>query len=85
MFLGRDFGHARNFSEHIAALIDVEIKSIVDQAYEKCQELISTSLDKLHGVANYLLAHETMDSDTFETFFETGSFPDNVDPEPVET
>ncbi len=82
VFLGRDFGHARNYSEEIASKIDSEIKSIVDNAYQKCAELITGKLDKLHGVANYLLANETMDADSFNTFFETGVIPERRVPEP---
>jgi cell division protease FtsH len=72
VFLGRDYTAARNFSEETGATIDREIKSIVDKAYERCESILKGSLETLHNVANYLLDNETMDSETFETFFNTG-------------
>ncbi|MDR1693032.1 MAG: ATP-dependent metallopeptidase FtsH/Yme1/Tma family protein, partial [Oscillospiraceae bacterium] len=75
VFLGRDFAAARNFSEETGALIDREIKSIVDKAYERCELILRDSLDILHSVAEYLLENETMDSETFERFFDTGRIP----------
>lgn len=75
VFFGRDFAQTRNYSEKIASQIDDEIKTIVDQANDRCEILINASIDKLHGIAKYLLEHETMDADTFETFFTTGELP----------
>ncbi len=72
VFLGRDYGHQRSCSEQTAAMIDTEIKSIVDRAYVSCQEILISKMAILHGVAEYLLTHETMDSSIFETFFDTG-------------
>lgn len=74
VFLGRDFTSTRNYSESVAAQIDNEIKQLIDSAYKKCEEILSREIKKLHAVANYLLANETMDADTFNTFFETGAF-----------
>jgi cell division protease FtsH len=76
VFLGRDFASTRNYSESVASKIDSEIKRIIDSAYERCKEILTREIEKLHSVAEYLLEHETMDSDTFERFFETGSFSD---------
>jgi cell division protease FtsH len=75
VFLGRDFAAARNFSEETGALIDREIKSIVDKAYARCEDILRGSMDILHSVAEYLLENETMDSETFERFFDTGRVP----------
>ena len=74
VFLGRDLASTRNYSENVASKIDSEIKRIIDNAYERCKEILTREIDKLHAVAGYLLEHETMDSDTFERFFATGSF-----------
>ena len=73
-FPGRDLASTRNYSENVASKIDSEIKRIIDNAYERCKEILTREIDKLHAVAGYLLEHETMDSDTFERFFATGSF-----------
>ncbi len=78
VFLGRDFAAARNFSEETGALIDREIKSIVDKAYARCEEILKGSLDILHSVAEYLLEHETMDRETFERFSLTGLVPEKA-------
>jgi cell division protease FtsH len=72
VFLGRDLAHARNFSEETGAMIDREIKTLVDKAYNRCESILRDSLKILHSVAEYLLDNETMDSETFETFFNTG-------------
>ena len=79
IFLGRDFASTRNYSESVASKIDSEIKRIIDSAYERCKEILTREIDKLHAVAEYLLEHETMDSETFERFFETGTFSEYDD------
>ncbi len=75
VFLGRDFQQTRNYSEDVAAKIDSEIKAIIDAAYLECETILGENLAMLHGIANYLLENETMDSDTFECFFSTGDLP----------
>ncbi|MDO4562658.1 MAG: ATP-dependent zinc metalloprotease FtsH [Clostridia bacterium] len=69
VFLGRDFSQGRNYSERVAAMIDEEIKRIVDDCYKKCEELIKDNIDKLHSVANALLEKEKLDSFEFEEAF----------------
>ena len=76
VFLGRDYGHTRNYSEQIAAKIDTEIKSFIDSAYERCQEILTANIDKLHGVAKYLLEHEIMDAPTFANYIAEGVLPE---------
>lgn len=79
IFLGRDFASTRNYSENVASAIDTEIKKIIDSAYARCEEILAREIDKLHAVAGYLLEHETMDSETFERYFKTGSFEADVE------
>lgn len=69
IFLGRDFAQTRNYSESIAAQIDEEIKLIIDEAYSRCESILHKHIDKLHAIADYLLKNETMDAETFQTFF----------------
>ena len=69
VFLGRDFASRNNFSESMAALIDEEVKSIIDTAYAKCTSILNENMDKLHEVAEYLLEHEVMDDKTFYALF----------------
>ncbi|MDR3207268.1 MAG: ATP-dependent zinc metalloprotease FtsH [Oscillospiraceae bacterium] len=66
VFLGRDLGHVRNYSEQMASRIDQEISAFIDAAYRRCEEILRGSMDLLHKVANYLLEHETMDGPAFE-------------------
>ncbi|MCL2082488.1 MAG: ATP-dependent zinc metalloprotease FtsH [Oscillospiraceae bacterium] len=81
VFLGRDLTTSRNFSEETGAMIDREIKAIVDKAYIRCESILNDCMTQLHGVAEYLLENETMDSATFEKFFTTGTLPDEASPE----
>jgi len=65
VFLGRDYGHTKSYSEKVAAEIDEEIKRIVEEAYERCRQLLEENMDILNLTAEYLLEHEVMDHDTF--------------------
>ena len=69
VFIGRTMGHSRGYSEAVAAQIDQEVKDLVDGAYRRCQDILEAQRDKLEQVAQYLLEHETMDGDTFKTYF----------------
>ncbi len=69
VFLGRDFAHYKNYSEEIAALIDREVKSIIDSAYEKVQGLLRENVSKLHGIANALLEKERLEGPEFEEIY----------------
>ncbi|MBP3579913.1 MAG: zinc metalloprotease, partial [Clostridia bacterium] len=66
VFLGKDFGSTRDFSEKIAADIDNEVKSIIDKAYKRAEEILNSHRDKLDFTAEYLIEHEVMDEDQFE-------------------
>ncbi|MDL2288153.1 ATP-dependent zinc metalloprotease FtsH [Oscillospiraceae bacterium OttesenSCG-928-F05] len=79
VFLGRDLATARNYSEEVAANIDKEIKRIIDEAYRRCEQILRDNIEKLRGVAAYLLAYETMDSETFEKYMDHGTFPEGAD------
>jgi len=70
VFIGRSMGQARPYSEQVAAEIDEEVKAIIDGAYQRCEELLRADSEKLTKVAEYLLAHETMDGDTFKAYME---------------
>jgi cell division protease FtsH len=65
IFLGRDFNTARNYSETVAAIIDEEVKKIIDNAYEQCRELLEHYLDKLHTVAQGLFQEEKLSGEQF--------------------
>ena len=80
VFIGRDYGHTKIYSEQTASMIDNEIKSIVDKAYQYCTEILSSNMQKLHDIADYLLRHETMDGPAFEHYFTTGQMPEHATP-----
>ena len=69
VFLGRDLAHTKNYSEQTAALIDAEVKRIVDTAYKMAREILSANIDKLHIVAGILLEKEKIDGDEFDRVF----------------
>ncbi len=66
VFLGKDYGHARNYSESVAAQIDEEVKNIIETAYTDCADILNANMDKLHLLANYLLKFEKIDGADFE-------------------
>lgn len=70
VFLGRDLNNTRNYSETVATAIDKEIRKLVDIAYEKCSEILSTHIDQLHLVAQYLIRREKVDGQEFKDLME---------------
>ena len=74
IFIGRDFGTTKSYSEETAAAIDEEVKAIFDQAAAKCEQILTEHADQLRAVAEYLLVNETLDGAEFEYFFEHGEF-----------
>ena len=71
VFLGRDLAHSKTYSEETAAIIDEEVKRIVDTAYERAKKILSDNIDKLHIVAGILLEKEKIDGEEFEKVFES--------------
>ncbi|GAA0820156.1 ATP-dependent zinc metalloprotease FtsH [Clostridium tertium] len=70
VFLGRNLGHGRNFSEEVGAEIDKEVKRFIDEAYERAETLLSQNINKLHAVAATLLEKEKIDGAEFVRIFE---------------
>lgn len=66
VFLGRDYGSTPDYSDRVAGEIDEEIRVLIEDAMKKCEELISTHIDKLHEIAKYLMVHEKMDGIEFD-------------------
>jgi cell division protease FtsH len=69
VFIGRDLGRTRNYSEEVAAEIDKEMRTFIDKAYSKAEKLLSENINKLHKVAEALLDKETLDGNEFEEIF----------------
>jgi len=69
VFLGREIGEQRNYSDEIAKQIDEEVRAIIDRAYERASQVLETHRDRLEALAQKLIAEETVDSTAFETIF----------------
>lgn len=79
VFLGKDFGRTRNYSEEIAASIDKEMRKIIDTAYEKGENLIRENIDKLHAIAETLMERESLNAIEFEVIFQGKKLPPITD------
>ncbi len=82
VFIGRDMGHTKNYSEETAAKIDAEIHRIIADAYRKTEEILNAHMPKLHEVAAYLMKHEKMSGEVFDQIMD-GTFAEPVE-EPQE-
>ena len=69
VFIGRDFGHTKNYADQTAALIDSEVKRIIDEAYEKAKEILSQNEEVLHRCADLLIEKEKIGREEFEALF----------------
>ena len=69
VFIGRDLGHTKNYSEDVAAKIDAEIKRIIDGCYARCTDILKAQSDKVEATAKLLLEKEKVDEDEFEALF----------------
>ena len=69
VFLGREIGEQRNYSDEIAKQIDEEVRAIIDKAYERATDVLTTHRDRLVALAEKLVAEETVDAEQFETLF----------------
>ena len=72
IFLGRDLGEDRNYSDAVAALIDQEVRRIVEDGYEKARKILTEQRDKLELIATELMKRETLDADEFNRLFSEG-------------
>ena len=73
VFLGKNLGHERNYSEEIAAKIDTEIHRIVEDAYKDVTKLLSDNEKFLHDMANALLEEETIDAKAVDNLYKYGT------------
>lgn len=77
VFLGRTYGSVRNYSEKIAADIDIEINEIIKNAYARCETILNSNMDKLHLVAGYLIENEKASGEVFKALMEGKELPGN--------
>ena len=69
VFIGKDFGHAKDYSEEVASKIDREVKNIIDGAYKRCEKILTENMDALERVAQELLKREKINGEEFEKIF----------------
>lgn len=74
VFLGYELGNKTDYSEHVAAIIDDEVKSIIESAYNKAEQILSEHLDKVKEVAERLLAKEKISGAEFNAIMEGREF-----------
>jgi cell division protease FtsH len=79
VFLGRDFSSGKNYSEETAALIDAEIKKIIDEAYAKAKDLLLANRDKLDFITDFLCKYEIMDDEEFTKAMQDGTTMEELD------
>ncbi len=88
IFVGRDYERTKSYSEETAAQIDNEMKSALNEAYRRCEEILKANYGKLHEVAQYLLDHEYMSRKQFEACMKNEPIPETREPlfqKPTET
>lgn len=69
VFIGRDFGHTKNYADQTAALIDSEVKRIIDEAYARAKEILARHEEVLHKCADLLIEKEKIGREEFEALF----------------
>ena len=70
VFIGRSMAQAKSYSEEVAAIIDEEVRALIDAAYTRCEEILTRCRRELEITAQYLLDHETMDGEVFAKVFD---------------
>lgn len=66
VFLGKDYGHAKNYSETIATAIDREVEMLINNAYQRTEEILTAHRDKLDELSSYLVKHEKIKGEDFQ-------------------
>jgi cell division protease FtsH len=69
IFLGKDYGHIKNYSEHVATIIDEEVQTIMEEAYTEVLKILNSKINVLHAVAERLLEKEKIEGAEFETLY----------------
>lgn len=78
VFLGRDYGHAKDYSEAFAQEIDEEISAIIHNGYDRTEKILTDHMDKLHELAQYLIKYEKIDGEKFAKLM-NGELQENID------
>ncbi len=75
LFLGKEIGHTKTYSEELAARIDEEVKRLLDAAYAKAEKILREHESLLHKVADVLMEREHIDGEEFDTLWNGGELP----------
>ena len=78
VFLGRDYGHAKDYSEAFAQEIDEEISAIIHNGYDRTEKILTEHMDKLHELAQYLIKYEKIDGEKFAKLM-NGELPEDTE------
>ena len=84
VFLGMSYSSGREYSEKFASDIDVEVKSIIDNAYNRCTDILNENMEKLHNVANALMEKEKISGEEFIEIFEEKKAEESITEENTE-
>ncbi len=84
VFLGKTYNHTRNYSENIAAAIDEEVETIINNAYKRTETILTEHIDQLHLVSEVLVKLEKIDKEQFESLMTTGNLPEEITETKVE-
>jgi len=76
VFLGRDYGQTRSYSEHMAENIDIEIKKVIETGYKHAENILNANMQQLHNVANVLLKLETISGEQFKQVMAGETLPE---------
>ena len=77
VFIGRDYNKTRNFSDTVAHEIDIEIRKIMDECYQKATKILKDNIKLVHLIANALLEKETLTHEEIEYLAKNGKLPDD--------
>lgn len=83
VFIGRDIGHSRNFGENVQAEIDVEVKKIIDECYDKAKTILEENIEVLHRCAKLLIEKERINQQEFESLFEEPGSVTEAEEQPI--
>src|SRR4051812_27621327 len=70
VFLGREIGEQKNYSEKVAEAIDDEVRRLIEEGYARAETILNEHMDKLHKIAEYLIQNETVEGETLERLFQ---------------
>ena len=80
VFIGRDMGHAKDFSDATSAEIDKEVHRIITEAYDRIKDILNEYMPQLHSVAQHLMKYEKMNGETFDSIM-NGTYVEPEEPE----